>query len=231
MAFKQTQSMPQSALLFARELLPRTLVQKIVFVVFGGLFLFELLNYTNVLSFKIEFTWFGRVMSTFVLFAILRSVDVLFQRKLGTHLQSRVWFIMTFLLFFDFFGDILGLYGKWTSYDQVVHFLSGPALVASLILVFERIADRLNWRSPRAVTYGLALGTSTIFAVLYEVEEYLEDFFFGTHRLGDGPDTANDLMLNMIGGVLLIAVFVGYRAWQNRKVEQDILSRSGIVDV
>ncbi len=222
--------MPQSVLIFARELLPRTLVQKMVFVVFGGLFLFELLNYTNILSFKVDFTWFGRVVSTFVMFAILRSIDVIFQRKLGTHLQSRVWFIMTFLLFFDFFGDILGLYGKWMYYDQVVHFLSGPALVTSLILVFERIADRLKWWSPRAVTYGLALGASTIFAVLYEVEEYLEDFFFGTHRLGDGPDTANDLMLNLIGGALLITVFVSYRAWQSRKVEQDILSRSGIVE-
>lgn len=87
--------------------------------------------------------------------------------------------------------------------------------------MFEEVALRLKWRCPRAVTYGLALGASTIFAVLYEVEEYLEDYFFQTNRLGDGPDTANDLMLNLFGGALLIVCLMGYRAWTRKRLAHD----------
>ena len=58
----------------------------------------------------------------------------------------------------------------------------------------------------------MALCLNVLFAVLYEIEEYSEDFFYGTNRLGDGPDTANDLMLNLIGGAIIILAIMAYRA-------------------
>ena len=50
--------------------------------------------------------------------------------------------------------------------------------------------------------------TSTIsLSALYEVEEYVEDIFFKTNRLGPGVDTASDLLFNILG-VASIVIFI-----------------------
>lgn len=46
----------------------------------------------------------------------------------------------------------------------------------------------------------------SFFGALYEIEEYLEDFFTASMRLGDGPDTANDIMLNVIGAAVAVVI-------------------------
>jgi uncharacterized membrane protein YsdA (DUF1294 family) len=78
-----------------------------------------------------------------------------------------------------------------------------------------------QWRIPDEVLYLLALGINVIVAVLYEVEEYLEDFFTLSQRLGDGPDTANDMMVNLIGGAGCMVGVLVYKKikhhWYSRR--------------
>ncbi len=169
------------------------------------------------LSYRVDYTWFGRLFSTIAIFSILQLLDWLFRRKLDTPLPLAVWALTGILLLFDFIGDIFSFYTRWMWYDQVAHFISGPLVVASLLITLEAVRSQARWNTPRLVTYGLTIGISTIFAVLYEIEEYLEDYFFGTHRLGDGPDTVNDLMLNLLGGCVLIAFVISYRAIKARR--------------
>jgi cation transport ATPase len=195
----------------------RMWIRRSLYLLFGGIFLFEVLNYVHILSFPIDFTWLGRVTSTLVVFGILRAVDEVLKRTIGTRLQGTIWILMTIVLLVDFFGDVFGLYGRFEYYDQVAHFFSGPLLVISLLLVLETLCKRLRWNHSKAVTYLLALGINTIFAVFYEIEEYLEDYFFHSHRLGDGPDTANDLMLNLFGGIVLILVYIAYQRWNKMR--------------
>ena len=182
-----------------------------IFTLFGILFAFEGLNYIGVLSHKVDYTWFGRLFSTIAIFGILQLFDWLFHNKLSTRLPLAVWTLTGTLLLFDFIGDIFSFYTRWMWYDQVAHFLSGPLVVCSLLITLEAVKTQARWHVPRSMIYTLALGMSTIFAVLYEIEEYLEDYFFQAHRLGDGPDTVNDLMLNFLGGTALLLCVVGYR--------------------
>ena len=55
----------------------------------------------------------------------------------------------------------------------------------------------------------LSLCLVSLFGDLYEVEEYLEDKFYHARqvRLGNGPDTADDLMWNLIGGVMVGLIY------------------------
>lgn len=199
------------------DLVPAMWIRRLLSLTFVGLFVFEVLNYFQVISFRVDYTWLGRFVSTLVMFGMLRLIDEGFRRKLGTRLQGKVWVLMTVLLWFDFLGDVFGLYSRWMWYDQVVHFLSGILLVTCLWIVLKTCATRLHWVIPNSVIAVLALGVNTIFAVLYEIEEYMEDAFFGTNRLGDAFDTANDLLLNLLAGALVIlSLFVWKRFCRTR---------------
>ncbi|MBU0963868.1 hypothetical protein KKC06_02410, partial [Patescibacteria group bacterium] len=54
----------------------------------------------------------------------------------------------------------------------------------------------------------MAITGSAFFGVLYELEEYLEDVFTGGNRLGSGVDTANDMMWNTIGALIVVLIAV-----------------------
>ncbi len=200
--------MQSSSFLAVGHVLTGARIRQVLYGIFGALFLFEFLNYLGVLTFRVEYTWLGRFISTFLLFVFLRCIDEYLWHKVGTRLRGVIWILLSGLLFFDFIGDIFGFYSRWSWYDQVAHFLSGPILFISLLLTLEMTALYRRWRCPKSVFYGLALGINTVFAVLYEMEEYLEDYIYHTNRLGDGPDTANDLLLNLLGAVLALLLVV-----------------------
>ncbi len=194
----------------------RTSVLRLIpFILFGGLFLFELLNAAGVLRFRVDFTWLGRVVSTLFVFFVVFGFDRVFHRIAKRPMHWVVWLSATLLILVDFIGDFFQLYSRWVWYDQGAHFLSGPLIVLALYFVIDDLAHSLGWHYPHWLSYGMSLCLNVLFAVLYEIEEYTEDFFYGTNRLGDGPDTANDLLLNLVGGVLVILGIVAYRALRN----------------
>ncbi len=57
-------------------------------------------------------------------------------------------------------------------------------------------------------TIGVTLGAG------YELLEYSEDVLTGSSRLGDGPDTGNDLLMDFIGAALAT---LSVRSWYKRK--------------
>lgn len=187
------------------------LIRGLAYILFGGLFVFEGLNYLQILSFRVDYTWFGRMVSTAGVFLMALLMDRGLQKKWNAALPRLVWLFLSFLVLIDFLGDVLGFYSRWMWYDRIAHFLSGFWLVGSLFLVFELFYSRGRWRYPESVQYLLILGTDVFLAVFYEIEEYLEDKIFLTNRLGNGPDTANDLLMNMMGAVIVIFCIAGYR--------------------
>lgn len=198
-----------------------TYLRKATYGILGGLVAFDALNFFQVLPYKVEFTLFGRIVSTGGAFLALVIADTLFKKQIKRALPGVVWMSFALIIIGDFFGDVLHLYGSWDRYDQVIHFLSGPFLVAPLIALLVIIKNAKQWRIPDGILYLLALGINVIIAVLYEVEEYLEDFFTLSQRLGDGPDTANDMMVNLIGGAGCIVAILAYKKmrkyWYSRK--------------
>ena len=189
-----------------------------------GVLAFEALNYAHVLGYHLDFTWFGRVFSTSFVLLTLIGLDWLFRRKLQTRLPPIIWVLCVLILGLDFCGDVFGFYGRWEHYDQVAHFFSGPSLTICLVMAYRCIVLKRGWQLPTSAIYLLALGTDSLFAVAYELEEYLEDVFFDSHRLGDGPDTANDLMMNLLGALLTLMVLTLYTRYKRSK-SRDVLNQ------
>jgi len=62
---------------------------------------------------------------------------------------------------------------------------------------------------------------------MYEIEEYLEDYFTGSHRLGDGLDTAEDLMFNIVGGLVVLSIIVIYLKIKEKRSNTALIKIKG----
>ncbi len=185
-------------------------------VAFLGLFLFEGANYVQVLNFTLDYTWFGLLLVSLVVFLGLEGANRIFKRRWRAALHWSVWPLAFFAVSFDAFGDILHFYSRWSWYDQIGHYLG--ALVTCIIIfsALRAIEKTHNWQHPYHINPLLALGLTMTLASLYEIEEYLEDYFSLTNRLGDGADTANDLLMNLFGALTLVFVVTLHRCARRR---------------
>ncbi|MBI3305495.1 hypothetical protein HYZ80_04195 [Candidatus Parcubacteria bacterium] len=174
---------------------------------------FEGLNWIGVLDFTLDFSWLGLIVTAVAVVAFLEGAAFLLKRTTGRGLHPVAYFAGAAGLAFDAIGDIAHLYGRFAWYDQVAHFLGGAVvgIVAFNVLWQLEQAGRMRlgagWRSLFVVSIGAFFGS------LYEIEEYLEDLWKWHRqvRLGDGPDTANDLLFNIVGAIAVVAAVV---LWQ-----------------
>jgi len=186
----------------------------------AGLVLFELLNEFGILHYTLDFTWFGLAITSIIAWVVLEFSSYSLKKAcLPANGLSRrqwqaggkamnFWAIMTAVavVYVDALGDILHFYGRFGWYDQLAHFAGGAAVAG---LIFNVVWQLCSCQKIRLGNLGIGFITiaSTAFVcALYEIEEYLEDFFTGSHRLGDGPDTANDLMLGILGAITMVVL-------------------------
>jgi hypothetical protein len=66
-------------------------LRRVAYAALGGLVLFDALNFFQVLPYKVEFTLFGRIVSTGGAFLVLAIADVLFKKHLGHALPGIAW--------------------------------------------------------------------------------------------------------------------------------------------
>jgi hypothetical protein len=176
---------------------------------FLALLIFEVSNLIRLLPLSPEFTWFGLILTLLVAWISLEAADMFLLAKYHKRMPWFIWPIVYALISYDALGDMFHLYGRWNWYDQIGH-MAGTAVAMFVIVEIAKIATGRKTLSQSALlaAYGLAITIGT----LYEIEEYLEDVFFMSNRLGDGPDTGNDLLMNLIGATLVFA----YYYWQTK---------------
>jgi len=199
---------------------------------FVFLLLFELANYTHILSFTLSYTWFGLLVTAFFIFfgiilleLVLKSNEI----KLVPWLALPLGLLMVGV---DFFGDLYKFYDRWIWYDRVAHFMAGVLISGLLFGLLRNMKVAHDWKIPQLVLLFLTLSTNTVFAVFYEFEEYLEDYFFKTNRLGNGPDTVNDLLVNFFGSLIFLSLAWTYsRIKSRRNASQEMFKRSLSIDV
>lgn len=168
-------------------------------VLFSSLLIFELLVWLKVIPLTVTFTIIGLMITQGAVWLVLEVI----QARLRCPYQ---WWIMTLIVLavmLDAAGDFFHWYAIFRWYDAALHlFASGVAALwvwnIAMLVYGKRAAHKLIFISTFAIAVTMG--------VAYEIEEYLEDYFTGSHRLGDGFDTANDLLLNTIGalGAVLI---------------------------
>jgi hypothetical protein len=187
---------------------------------------FELLNWQGVLRFALDFTWKGLVMTAGFTWLALEIVSWLLYKKAGRSLSWYVFMIALVSISVDALGDINHWYSGFSWYDQMAHMVGGgTAALAAFSLYWELVKSGKIVMGKKFAGF-LAVATAGFLGTFYEMEEYLEDVFTGSHRLGDGPDTANDIMMNTIGAIIMVMVVV----LLTRRVHRSNISNEKIIE-
>lgn len=176
-------------------------------LLFLSLISFEFLNLIKILNFPLDFSWFGLIITASVVWAAVEILSRLLknQQRLGTILGLS--FLVVFL---DALGDVCHFYSHFELYDRFLHFAGGGVIVYLVYILTKDFFESIRLHLASAVSL------SNLFCVLYEIEEYLEDVFIHHRplRLGDGPDTADDLLMNLLG-----ALFVAFIIFFAKKIK------------
>lgn len=107
----------------------------------------------------------------------------------------------------DALGNFQHLYGQFWWYDRFSHTLGGMAVSAifiDLYLAWQR-SGKLAVSSGFAIWTGFLLGQFV--AAMYEVTEWLGDWWFATERVRSAFDAPRDLFFNLVGGLLVVTFF------------------------
>lgn len=142
--------------------------------------------------------------SGLVLTSIAAWVGVEWANKVKVHYSHTPlhWTIVVTIIVIvlaDAVGDLSHLYAHFPQYDAVLHFIV-PFILA---IILHILLQGRYPKAPQSLLILAAITLSVTLSAVYEVEEYLEDLFFDSNRLGDAFDTANDLMLDTLGALLL----------------------------
>lgn len=180
-------------------------------ILFAGLIFFEFLNQFKILHFQLDFTWFGLVITCFSVWLSLEIISLICKHFCQKPLSGLVMLIAAGGIYIDAFGDILHFYSRFGWYDKLAHLIGGTA---TAVVILAIVWSFCQCKKIKVGFFGqsfIVVAGASLLGALYEIEEYLEDYFTGSHRLGDGPDTANDMLMNLIGACAIIVIVMGYR--------------------
>ncbi len=177
--------------------------------ILAAITLFELLNIANIFTVPLDFTWAGLFITLMASWLLLELGLWYAKKQRVDNTFGIVYVVVITALLIDMCGDIFHLYSSIEWYDQMAHTVGGVAVATGVAILFSKM--RLRFFSLTIIAFT-ALG-----GALYEIEEYLEDFFRGSNRLGDGPDTANDLMLTITGGIIVTVMLWIYQSQKKCK--------------
>ena len=185
-------------------------------LLFVGLIIFELLNYLKILQFSLEYTWLGLIITSTVSLILLEITAYKYKQIKGHYLHWSIWLIVAASLSLDAFGDFFHYYGRYSWWDQAVHLFASGVICFTLFIVIsafwiDKFKYSLLFKTGRLKLSLFLAATSTMtLSAIYEVEEYVEDVLFNTNRLGPGPDSANDLLFNLLGVLTAVAIVTIY---------------------
>ena len=127
-------------------------------------------------------------------------------------------------------GEIADFYNMFWWWDLILHGLAtvGITLISFItLLIFFREKDL---RSTAFLTTALAMGLALSAAMLWEIYEFIIDFFFET----DTPmqpsniDTMTDLMVSVVGALVVGVAGYRYLRWRGDGIIARVIDRGAI---
>ncbi len=105
---------------------------------------------------------------------------------------------------------VFHLYARFPKFDIPMHFLGGAAIAFFFHAAALNGARRQVLAPYQRLSHlALVFAWTCTAAVFWEFGEWLTDHYLGTHAQdGDLDDTLKDILVGMIGGSVLLAVFV-----------------------
>lgn len=181
-----------------------------------ALFLFELANQRGLLHVGLDYTWTGLTATLGVVVLGIEGIHALLKKTGHPGLHWSVWALAFSSISVDALGDVSHFYSTYPWYDRFAH-ATGASVTFIIIWnivrsFFQSKAADLSTKLLFILSYSLAITAGTF----YEIEEYLEDVFTGSHRSGGGADTADDLLMNTIGITVIALLIWGARTIWSR---------------
>jgi hypothetical protein len=155
----------------------------------------EAIGWAGGLPWTPAFSWVGLIITAVAVWALVEWLN----------LPAGLWPLFFAGLFLDATADVFQLYFRTTSWDRMMHLLGGMLLaIGAWHCLKPVIAPTMpaRWRTFLVIAIVALLGT------LYEGMEWGVDvFYFGQPRaLGDGVDTIEDQLLNLVGGLVVVGI-------------------------
>ena len=175
---------------------------------FGGVIFFEVLVWLELIPLTATFTILGLIVTQAAAWILLEIVQTRLQRPYAWWIMALIVLSMTL----DMTGDLFHWYDRFFWYDAVLHFF-GSSVAALWVWNIATIV--YHQRAPHKLIMLATFGLGVAMGVSYELEEYLEDYFTGSHRLGDAFDTGHDLLLNALGVAVAVGL-ISYARPRNR---------------
>lgn len=141
------------------------------------------------------------VLSSLILFFVIRRL-----RIYGAQLPWTTAWLVAIGVWFDAMGNFVHFYQRFGWWDKLAHGVGSAAAALALFALFSALQDLGRIRLTRWLTALFAVSCTTLLAAMYEITEFLGDQWFATHRVTDLYDTADDLLWNTVGVMLVIAV-------------------------
>jgi len=139
--------------------------------------------------------------------------------KIFTPISLRVG-IVFFMCFTLILGEMADFYSMFWWWDLALHFFSSVGItLISFISIFVLFKET-DLKTTPIFTSTLAVSLSLAVAVLWEIYEFMVDYFFVLARPAQpsNQDTVTDLMVALVGSVLVVMFCFGFL--KGRKVNR-----------
>lgn len=177
------------------------------------LMIVETASATRLITAQPSFTAAGLLLQVVVFYLFFESVTYWLRKKYRRDLPWWTIGSLVTLIVSDAMGDYLDWYGNVFYFDSLLHLLFPAAAIINVWQLRRWLGLTTSYRF-LALTIAPCIITLSAF---YEIEEYLEDYLTGSHRLGDGFDTANDLLMGVLGSFLPILLGYLYKRFRHTK--------------
>lgn len=166
----------------------------------------EILAMYGKLNIQPLYTGIGLIVTASVTWALIEWVEHYTHRRNNGLLPWWMFLLLLIGLYLDAIGDLWKLYIQFEHYDSMLHITISFAVA---LVLFELLSLQYQQLS---LTQLIGIGSSIAITigVFIEIDEYLEDLFTGSNRIGEGFDTANDLFCNTTGVGLAAILFITF---------------------
>lgn len=168
-----------------------------------GLFLlllvFEAVGWAGLLPWTPTYSWIGLIVTALAVWACVELID----------LPSPLWPLFFVGLLLDATADTFQLYYHVTNWDRLMHLVGGALIAVASWYSLKPLLPAtvsVRWRIILVLAMVALVGT------MYEGMEWGVDAFYSAAydqdpgALGNGIDTVEDQLLNLVGGLIVVGI-------------------------
>ncbi len=133
--------------------------------------------------------------------------------KKGSRLSLITFLFVAISVWLDALGNFQHMYAGFWWWDRVTHTIGGMALSALFIDIFLALRRSGKLTASWGFSAWMGLLVGQLIGSIYEISEWLGDYWFHTQRVTGLYDSPHDLFQNLMGGLLVL----GLMFFLNRK--------------